>query len=83
MAKVLLFGPLADVLNTGSIEIELGEQTHTILALITQLAEKGPQWQQNLSPEKLQITINRQFADAHSKITNADEIAFISLPGSV
>ena len=83
MANVLLFGPLADVLDTGAIEIQLGEQTNTIQDLISELAEKGPEWQQHLSPEKLQITVNRQFADAGSSIKNTDEIAFISLPGTV
>jgi hypothetical protein len=33
--------------------------------------------------ENLQITINRQFANANSKITDSDEIALISLPGKV
>ncbi len=83
MAKVLLFGPLADVLNTGAVEIELGEQTQTIQQLITELSQKGSDWQQSLNPEKLQFTVNRQFADAQSKITNTDEIAFIPLPGTI
>lgn len=39
MAKVLLFGPLADVLDTGSIEIELGDQTQSIHELLSKLSD--------------------------------------------
>jgi len=44
MAKVLLFGPLADVLDTGSVEIELGEQIQTIEQLLVELSQKEPEW---------------------------------------
>ncbi|VAW92919.1 hypothetical protein MNBD_GAMMA21-925 [hydrothermal vent metagenome] len=43
MANVLLFGPLADVLDTSSIEIELGDQTRTIHGLLSKLSDKGPE----------------------------------------
>jgi len=41
MANVLLFGPLADVLDTSSIEVELGEQIQTTNDLINELAQKN------------------------------------------
>ena len=83
MAKVLLFGPVSDRLETEVLDIELQEHIKTIADLLVELGEKGADWQKCLIPENLQITINRQFGDANSAITNTDEIALISLPGKV
>lgn len=83
MAKVLLFGPISDRLDTEALDIDLQEHIRTIADLLAELGEKGANWQKCLIPENLQITINRQFANADSSISNTDEIALISLPGKI
>lgn len=83
MAKVLLFGPVSDRLETEALDVDLQEHIKTIADLLVALGEKGANWKQCLIPDNLQITINRQFADANSEISNSDEIALISLPGKV
>jgi len=83
IAKILLFGPVSDRLETEALNIELISRIKTIHDLLVELGEKGADWQQCLIPEKLQITVNRQFADATTSISNSDEIALISLPGAV
>ena len=83
MAKVLLFGPVSDRLDTEALDMELAEHIKTIADLLTELGEKGADWKKCLIPENLQITVNRQFADANTTISNDDEIALISLPGKV
>ena len=83
MAQVFLFGPLADVLETGSTDIEITASIATVQDVLNELAERGPNWQRNLQADKLQITVNRQFVDAGASVTNADEIALIPLPGRI
>ncbi len=77
MANVLLFAPLAVVLDTGLIEIELNEQTQTIHDLNYRVIRKRPGMAAKSEPGKLQITLNRPFAVANSNIKNSDEITFI------
>ena len=83
MAKVLLFGPLSDVLETEAVNIKITEQVKTVNDLIMQLHERGKDWQKYLSADKLQVTVNRQFGDGNSPVRDSDEIAFISRPGQI
>ncbi len=83
MAKILLFGPISDRLGTEALDLELPARTKTINDLLIELGQKGPDWKHCLIPDKLQITVNRQFADARTGISNSDEIALISLPDTI
>lgn len=83
MAKVLFFGPLSDVLEIESLTVTLPNEVKTIRDLVNALHQRGNRWQRYLDPDKLQITRNRQFCDVNTEITNSDEIAFISRPGSI
>jgi molybdopterin converting factor small subunit len=83
MAKLLFFGPLSDVLEVESMTVPLPGEIKTIRDLVSALHQRGARWQRYLNTDKLQITINRQFGDANTEITNSDEIAFISRPGSI
>jgi len=83
MAKLLFFGPLSDMLDVESMTVPLPAEIKTIEDLVSALHQRGTRWQQYLDADKLQITCNRQFCDIHTEITNNDEIAFISRPGSI
>lgn len=83
MAKLLFFGPLSDVLEIESMTVPIPSEIKTIVDLVSALHQRGTRWQRYLDPDKLQITRNRQFCDANTEITNDDEIAFISRPGSI
>lgn len=83
MAKLLFFGPLSDMLELESMTVPLTDEIKTIRDLVAVLHIRGARWQRYLNPDKLQITRNRQFCDANTEITNSDEIAFISRPGSI
>jgi molybdopterin converting factor small subunit len=83
MAKLLFFGPLSDMLELESMSVALTEDIKTIQDLVGVLHLRGTRWQRYLNIDKLQITRNRQFCDARTEISNSDEIAFISRPGSI
>lgn len=82
MAKVLYFGPLADMLGKESETISVAAHPN-IAALLAELRERGGDWARYLSEDKLQITVNRQFTDANSAVREEDEIALISIAGKV
>lgn len=83
MAKLLFFGPLSDVLEVESMTVPLPSEIKTIRDLVAALHQRGARWQRYLNADKLQITINRQFGDVNTGISDSDEIAFISRPGSI
>ena len=83
MAKLLFFGPLSDVLEIESMTVPIPREIRTIQDLVVALHQRGARWQRYLKIDNLQITRNRQFCDANSEISNDDEIAFISRPGSI
>lgn len=83
MAKLLFFGPLSDVLEIESMTVPIPREIRTIQDLVIALHQRGARWQRYLKTDNLQITRNRQFCDANSEISNDDEIAFISRPGSI
>jgi len=83
MAKVLLFGPLSDVLGTEALSLNLTDDIHTVNELLAVLQQRGQLWQKYLHPDKLQITVNRQFCGPAQAIADTDEIALIPLPGTV
>ena len=84
MAKVLLFGPVSDRLETEVLTILNCRITSRLSpTYLWNWLKKVPTGKKCLLAENLQNTVNRQFADANSAITNNDEIALISLPGKI
>jgi molybdopterin converting factor small subunit len=45
--------------------------------VIKVLAEKGDEWRHVLDPQRLTITVNKQFSSVGQKLSNGDEIAFV------
>jgi len=83
MAKVLLFGPLSDILGIEAIRLDITADISTVNDLLMHLQQRGPAWKKYLVVSNLQITVNRQFCEPGHAISNTDEIALISLPGTV
>ena len=83
MATVYLFGPLADVLGTDSVSHDIKQGQISLSQLLLELSERDADWQRYMQQDKLQITINRQFASPDSSVSDSDEVALIPLPGTV
>lgn len=83
MAKILLFGPLSDILGTEAITLDITADISTVSDLLIHLQQRGPAWKKYLVAANLQITVNRQFCEPGHTISNTDEIALIPLPGTI
>ena len=79
MAKILYFGPLADLLQKESEQLPLPADVKTVAALLAHLRKRGADWTLYLSEDKVQVTINRQFGNMQQPIQNSDEISLTSL----
>jgi molybdopterin synthase sulfur carrier subunit len=80
MAKILYFGPLADMLRKEAEQLVLPADVNTVNHLLTYLRQRGGDWNLYLGDDKLQVTINRQFSTLTQPIKDSDEIALIPIP---
>ncbi len=79
MAKILYFGPLADMLHKEAEQPALSAELSTVSALLAHLRKRGNDWSLYLAHKKAQVTINRQFGAVTSAIRDSDEIALIPI----
>lgn len=78
MVKILFFGDLVATLGMASDEIALPADVTDVERLLFLLSRRGEMWQQMLlGNPKLNITINKQFAEKSSPLKDGDEIALV------
>ncbi|ODU48692.1 MAG: molybdopterin synthase sulfur carrier subunit [Thiobacillus sp. SCN 63-374] len=78
MVKILFFGDLVETLGMASDEIVLPADVTDVERLLFVLSKRGERWKKMLlGNPKLNVTINRQFAEKSSAIKDGDEIALV------
>ena len=78
MVKILFFGDLVDTLGMASDEIALPPDVTDVERLLFVLSKRGDMWKKMLlGNPKLNITINKQFAEKSASIKDGDEIALV------
>ncbi len=78
MVKILFFGDLVETLGMASDEITLPADVTDVERLLFVLAKRGEMWKKMLlGNPKLNITINKQFAEKSSAVRDGDEIALV------
>jgi molybdopterin synthase sulfur carrier subunit len=78
MVKILFFGDLVESLGMASDEIVLPADVTDVERLLFVLAKRGEMWKKMLlGNPKLNITINKQFAEKSSPVRDGDEIALV------
>ena len=78
MVKILFFGDLVDTLGVASDEIALPPDVTDVERLLFVLAKRGEMWKKMLlGNPKLNITINKQFAEKSAPVKDGDEIALV------
>ncbi|MEJ2643517.1 MAG: MoaD/ThiS family protein [Gammaproteobacteria bacterium] len=78
MAKLLYFGRLPDHLGKASEEATLPSDISDVRGLLAWLRTRDETWRQHLAEEWVQVTVNKQFAEMESPVTDGDEIAIVS-----
>lgn len=78
MAKLLYFGRLPDRLGSAAEETPLPAEVRDVRSLLEWLRTRDETWRQHLAEEWVQVTVNKQFAQPETPLTDSDEIAIIS-----
>lgn len=78
MVKILFFGDLVDTLGMASDEISLPPDVTDVERLLFVLSTRGEIWKKMLlGNPKLNITINKQFAEKSAPVKDGDEVALV------
>ncbi len=75
--NVLFFMNLVEAAGTESLEMDLTDDIQQVSDVIQRLIEKDGALKDVLNPQRLTITVNKQFSTVDQKIFNGDEIALV------
>ncbi len=78
MAKILYFAQLVDLLGRASEEVTLPDSARDVRGLLAWLRTRGGNWERLLVEDAVRVTIDRQFGDLDSALSDANEIALIN-----
>jgi molybdopterin synthase sulfur carrier subunit len=75
--KLFYFARLKEALKYSTEDLELPDESFTILKLKAYLAKRGDVWGQMLMGKlKVRAAINHELVDDNAAIANGDEVAF-------
>jgi molybdopterin synthase sulfur carrier subunit len=78
MVKILFFGDLVESLGLAADEIALPPDITDVERLVFHLSTRGEMWAKMLRGNpKLNVTVNKQFAEKSTAIKDGDEIALV------
>jgi len=79
MTTILFFGSLPDLLGTTTEDLQLPDSVNNVGELLAWLRQYKKGWDKFLIDDAVQVTVNKQFAEADTTVSNTDEIAVISI----
>ena len=77
MINIKYFARLSENLGTKGEEIEFGEQSKTVDAVIQLLIDRGEPWITEFSAEtKVLVAVNYEICQTNTQLKEGDEVAF-------
>ena len=78
--KLLYFIQLAKISGKDEEEITLPDSVTNVETLLAWLRRRGPSWNEPFADDRVQVTVNRQFAEPYTLIEHGDEVAIVPRP---
>jgi molybdopterin synthase sulfur carrier subunit len=75
--KLLYFIQLAKLAGRDEEEVELPDTVTHVESLLKWLCNRKPSWEEAFTPGKVQVTVNRHFAEPYTMIEDGDEVAIV------
>ena len=75
--ELLYFATLAQIIDQEHESLVLDGDINKVRELLSFLSARGELWAQQLDPDKIKVTINKQFVELDQEIFDGDEIALI------
>jgi molybdopterin synthase sulfur carrier subunit len=80
--KLLYFAQLADILQRSHEDVELPAGVGNVDQLLNWLARRGEPWASHMVADRIQVTVNKQFAQPATEVGNDDEVGFFPVRGA-
>ena len=77
---LLYFIQLAKISGKDEEEITLPDSVTNVETLLAWLRRRGPSWNEPFADDRVQVTVNRQFAEPYTLIEHGDEVAIVPRP---
>lgn len=78
--KLLYFIELAKISGKDEEEITIPDTVTNVETLLAWLRRRGPSWAESFADDRVQVTVNRQFAEPYTLIEHGDEVAIVPRP---
>jgi DUF971 family protein/molybdopterin converting factor small subunit len=78
--KLLYFIELAKISGKDEEDVEIPDSVTDVESLLAWLRRRGPSWKESFADDRVQITVNRQFAEPYTLIEHGDEVAIVPRP---
>ena len=75
--KLLYFIQLAKISGKDEEEVAMPDSVTNVETLLAWLRKKGPSWNESFADDRVQVTVNRQFAEPYTLIEHGDEVAIV------
>jgi DUF971 family protein/molybdopterin converting factor small subunit len=78
--KILYFIQLAKISGKDEEEIVIPDSVTNVETLLAWLRKRGERWKAPFADDRVQVTVNRQFAEPYTLIEHGDEVAIVPRP---
>ena len=78
--KILYFIQLAKISGKDEEEIVIPDSVTNVETLLAWLRKRGERWNEPFADDKVQVTVNRQFAEPCTLIEHGGEVAIVPRP---
>lgn len=78
--SILYFIQLAKISGKDEEQIEIPDSVTNVETLLAWLRKRGAAWKEPFADDRVQVTVNRQFAEPYTLIEQGDEVAVVPRP---
>jgi DUF971 family protein/molybdopterin converting factor small subunit len=80
VVKLVYFIELARISGKDEEEVVIPESVTNVETLLAWMQKRGERWKEAFDGSRLQVTVNKQFAEPYTLVEHGDEIAFVPMP---
>lgn len=81
MIRLVYFIELAKIAGKDEEEVTIPDSVTNVETLLEWMRRRGSRWEQAFDASRLQVTVNKQFAEPYTLVEHGDEVAFVPMPG--
>lgn len=78
--RLVYFIDLARISGKDEEETAIPDSVSNVETLLAWMRKRGDRWQEAFADDRVQVTVNKQFAEPYTLVEHGDEVAFVPRP---